>query len=147
MARKPVKKKVVKRSGTGQHVNPAASTSCLALNNILHIFINVDMRGGDRYLSALLRDHKLSRDNLAERDHYLFVNRRRTMVKAIGKKGLYAEKYEAKEGIFELPDLINKVGKCFGMSFSYCDSTPVTHMDPLPLKFRHLGTIQARQWI
>ena len=110
---------------------------------IMDIYEPVNMVGGDRYLSCMMRDQGgIVRNQLKIGEAVLFVNRSRTMVKIMDRAGIYVWKCKTRQ-TFDLPDLAKEVGKFLKVSFRYKLTTNVINMQPIPLKFRKNGTRPA----
>jgi len=94
---------------------------------IVQIYQNMDLRAGEYSLSdwlVIYTNHKKS--SMKEGEVFLFLNRKRNIVKVMGKHGILTEKLPDKQTWdFKLrrDQLYQLIGKAFGINWSMSNKT------------------------
>lgn len=87
---------------------------------IRQIFLDVDLRGGERSLGKLFR-----RASLNSNEVFLCMNRRRDIIKVLGRRGMFIDRLPAKQTFdFSLrrEQILEAIGKYFGLEFNIPDN-------------------------
>lgn len=93
---------------------------------IVQIYQNMDLRAGEYSLSDWLVDNTKHRKSfMNDGEVFLFLNRKRNIVKVMGKRGILTEKLPDKQTWdFKLRrnQLYQLIGKAFGINWSMSNS-------------------------
>ena len=93
----------------------------MATIKIMQIFQNVDLRAGENGLGNLLAGKNMNIENLPDGYVYLFVNKRRNIVKVLGNSGIFCEKLKDKQTWdFKLrkDQLLGLIGRAFNIELT-----------------------------
>jgi hypothetical protein len=91
---------------------------------IIQIFINANLKSGDIGLRTLIDVHNYPSPERGE--VYLFINRKRNLIKALGNRGIFVDRLSGKQ-TYDLSlrkdSLLEAIGVAFGISFDVNDNT------------------------
>jgi len=95
---------------------------------IVQIFTKVDLRAGEDRLTSLIADKDYPHPRTGE--VFLFINRKRNIVKVLGNRGLFIDRLPDKQ-TFDLSlrkeQLLKSIGRYFGITFSVSDEAYKNH--------------------